>query len=389
MQEIKTTRIFKWLNEADSRINLLVGGAGSSKSYSVAQFLIKKFYEEDNIRILVCRKTTPSLRISAYKLVIDLLKEYGWPYSLNKTEMVLTYGNNEILFKGLDDPEKIKSAEFNDIWVEEATEITLEDWRQLNLRLRRKGKNNQMYLTCNPVSALHWVKTELVDKSLVNLHHSTYKDNPFLDDVYRQQLEQLINQDINFYKIYALGEWGVLENLIYSGWQVVDEPEKYDDISWGIDWAFNTPSAIIKAYWVDGKFVWREVFYGGGLTQDELVNRAEELIPVELRRKDLFIDAAEPALIQAFFNRGFNAKSAKKDVQDGISYVKTHLLGIVKDNHNLLKEIQSYSWKQDKNGNVIDEPVKFNDHLMDAGRYATYSMHRAYGRGSTLKIAFR
>ena len=213
MQKIKVTDVFDWLTKTTERINLLVGGAGSSKSYSVAQNLLRKFFEEKDIRILVVRKTTPSLRITAYHLILDLLKEYGWlSYcSLNKTEMTLTYGSNEMLFKGLDDPEKIKSAEFNYIWVEEATEITLEDYRQLNLRLRRKGKLNQIFLTCNPISALHWIKTELADKQKIAINHSTYKDNPFLDEVYKQQLEDLINQNVNFYKIYALGQWGVLE----------------------------------------------------------------------------------------------------------------------------------------------------------------------------------
>ena len=134
MQKIEATTIFRWLANTRERVNLLVGGAGSSKSYSIAQFLIKKLYEEENIRILVTRKTTPSLRISAYKLILDLLKEYGWHYELNKSELTIKQGNNEILFKGLDDPEKIKSAEFNYIWAEEATDLTLDDYRQLNLR---------------------------------------------------------------------------------------------------------------------------------------------------------------------------------------------------------------------------------------------------------------
>jgi len=122
------------------------------------------------------------------------------------------------------------------------------------------------------------------------------------------------------------------------------------------------------------------MFYGGGLTQTELVNRALELIPPEHRRKEMFVDSAEPALVEELYRAGFNAQLAKKDVNDGISYCKTHLLGVTKSSTNGIKEIQGYSWKKDKNGIVIDEPVKFNDDFMDACRYGTYS------KGANVKV---
>jgi phage terminase large subunit len=394
-KEIYVTDVYEWIRKSKARINIIKGGAGSSKSYSLAQhFIFNKMLSGTDLVNVVIRKTLPSLRKTALKLILDLLEKYGVPYKFNKSELELKVSNSITYFMSLDEPEKIKSLDINNAWLEEATELNLEDLRQIRLRLRRENKEdiNQIYLSFNPVSALHFIKTELVDKADedIAVHTSTYKDNPFLSREYIKDIEDLINQDLNFYKIYALGEWGVLENIIYSGWQVVEEPEKFDDVTFGVDWAFNTPSAILKCYWIDGKFIWQELFYGGGLTQDQLVEKALKLIPAELRRKDLYVDAAEPALIQALFNRGFNAKRAKKDVQDGISYVKTHLTGIVKGSDNLLKEIQSYSWKQDKDNNVLEDPVKFNDHLMDAGRYASYSAYRMYPQSRTLEhLSFR
>jgi len=382
--KIQATRIFKWLSESDKRINVLYGGAGSSKSYSIAQHLIFNILlGQTDKRILVIRKTTPSIRESCYRLVLDILTKNNISFQLNKTELKITLGDNDVLFRGLDDPAKIKSAEYNYEWCEEADELSIEDFRQLNLRLRRKTDLiNQIYLSLNPVSSLNWIKTQLVDKKAddIAINHSTYKDNPFLDEIYKEQLEDLINQDDNFYKIYALGEWGVLENIIYSKWQTLDEPEKFDDFNFGVDWGFNHPSVIAKIYWIDGKVVWHEMFYGGGLTQTELVNRALELIPPEHRRKEMFIDSAEPALVEELYRAGFNAQLAKKDVNDGISYCKTHLLGVTKSSTNGIKEIQGYSWKKDKNGIVIDEPVKFNDDFMDACRYGTYS------KGANVKV---
>jgi len=394
MQKIKVTDVFGWLTKTTERINLLVGGAGSSKSYSVAQFLIKKFFEEKDIRILVVRKTTPSLRITAYHLILDLLKEYGWlSYcNLNKTEMTLTCDNNEMLFKGLDDPEKIKSAEFNYIWVEEATEITLEDYRQLNLRLRRKGKLNQIFLTCNPISALHWIKQELADKQKIAINHSTYKDNPFLDEVYRQQLEDLINQDVNFYKIYALGQWGVLENIIYEGWKSYGNISEYgkqpQEISYGIDWGYESPAALIRIYWFDGdKVIWEEVIYQEHLTIPEFIKLAKELIPENEIQKEFYAGTDEPGSIQQFYDAGFNIHKAITDVRDGINYCKAHLIGLI--GANIIKEAQGYKRKEDKNGNVLEEPVKFMDHGMDGGRYGTYSRVGSLGYSEVLDISFR
>lgn len=390
MQTIQATKVFKWLCNSDKRINLLVGGAGSSKSHSIAQFILKKFYEDNNTRILVTRKTTPSLRISAYKLILDLLKEYGWSHSLNKTELTVSQGDNQILFKGLDDPEKIKSADFNYVWAEEATDLTLDDYRQLNLRLRRKTDgSNQMFLSCNPISALHWIKTELVDKLDIAVNHSTYKDNPFLDKQYVEQIKELINQDNNYYKIYALGEWGILEDIIYGNWQTLEIPEIIDDISYGVDYGFNNPSSLIKVIWSDNKVIWQEKIYEPKLTHQEFADKIKEAIPQEERLKEIFVDSASPELIQVLSSMGLNAHKAKKDVVAGINACKQHLKGVTADSVNLIKELQTYKWKQNKDNEVLDEPLKFMDHALDAGRYGTFSKLNNFGTAKNLKISFR
>jgi len=377
--DLDVTKIYDWLEQSKARINILRGGTRSSKSYSMAQhFIFNKLVAGNNRVIIVARKTLPALRKTAMKLIIDLLDEYHIfdHCKINKRELELRYKNNLMYFMSLDDPGKIGSIDFNDIWLEEAVDFTLEDFRMFNIRASRKGENNQLYLSFNPISALHWIKTELIDKRTEGLaeHVSTYKDNlKHLSKEIIFEIEDLINQDQNFYKIYTLGQWGVLENIIYGNWKTFDEPEKFDEISFGVDWAFNNPSAILKCYWIDNKVIWQEKFYAGGLTQSELVTKAIELIPEEDRNNEMFCDSAEPALIEEFYRAGFNVHRAKKDVNDGISYVKTHLLGITNDSPNLTKELQSYSWKKDKNGNVLDDVVKFNDHLCDAGRYATFS----------------
>ena len=374
---VKITTVFRWLLQSKSRISVLVGGAGSSKSYSVTQLIIYYFYNDPGSRTLIVRKTTPALRLSCYKLLKEVLDELGLKYKVNRTELSFTNDvGSEITLKGLDDPEKIKSAEFNYIWAEESTELAINDYRQLDLRLRRKTKTrNRMFLSCNPISALHWIKTELEDKQPkdVDFNFSTWRDNPYLPQDYIDRLEALADEDANYYNIYALGKWGILADLIYTGFKVVAVPDRWDEITYGLDFGFNNPSCLTKIYWKGDKFISQELLYAQGLTNTQLIEEVSRLIKPSHRDKYLYADNAEPARIEEFYNAGFNVHPAHKSVKDGIDYVKQHSIGITADSTNGIKEKQTYKYKEDKNGNVLDDPIKFNDHYCDSERYGTYS----------------
>jgi phage terminase large subunit len=409
MVNIGYTSVFEWLLQTKARINFLKGGANSSKSYSIAQhLLLNKFYKEKNKRILIVRKTTPAIRTSCYQLIKDLLYKYNLPNHPNKTELTFEYKDNLILFKGLDDPEKIKSSEYNYIWPEEATELTFNDYIQLNLRMRRETDGlNQMFLSFNPIDSLSWIKREVEDKpnSEVVIHNSTYKDNPFASETDIKVIEDLINQDENFYRVYALGQWGILKNIIYSGWKSYSSVDDYvkqsgkgiKDISYGIDWGFESPCALIKIYWFDGqKVIWEELLYKKGLTTPAFIEEAkialeESITEVDPKKKELLLKQElqrefyagtdEPSSIQQFYEAGFNIHKAVTDVRDGINYCKSHMIGLI--GSNIIKEAQGYKRKEDKNGIVLEEPVKVFDHSMDAGRYGTFSIGRNYIEVST------
>jgi len=364
-------------NNSKKRILVNYGGAGSSKSVSTAQFFIRRFFEGQNERFLVVRKTLPSLKITAYQLVLDLLEAYNLPYHLNKTEMTISYRTNKLLFKSLDDPEKIKSYEASKIWVEEANEISLNDFRQLNLRLRRKGSSpNQIVLTFNPVSKFHWLYTNLVEKPKDNIAilQSTYKDNPFLDQVYIDELKALKGEDDTYYQIYALGEWGVLHNVIYTNYEIVkdkDWPESFDETIYGLDFGFNNPSSLLEIGIKDTEYYERERLYKTGLTNADLIAELEGLIGN--KDDNIYADSAEPARIEEINRAGYNVYPSKKEVKDGIDFVKRHRVHIHEDSVNHIDEKRGYKYKEDKNGNVLEEPVKFRDHLQDCERYALYT----------------
>lgn len=381
MKIIRPKRLARFRNflydDQTKRINVIYGGAGSGKSYSVAQLFIRRLYEENDIRMLVLRKTLPALRITAYQLIKDLLREYELPYALNKSEMLIRNGTNEMLFKSLDDPEKIKSYEANYVWIEEATEVSYEDFTQLNLRLRRKNTEhiNQMYLTFNPISQFHWLNMQLIesDSEDIAIHHSTYKDNPFLSKEYVAELEGLTDE--NFYKIYTLGKFGELKNIIFSNYTIEDfnvSNIEFKEKVYGVDFGFNNPNAIIEVGIRDKEYYLSELLYETHMTNQDLIGKLKEII--KPRNATIIADSAEPARIVEIKRAGFDIHPADKSVKDGVDFVKSQKLHVNKNSTNLINELRGYKYKEDKDRNVLEDPVKFRDHLMDAMRYCMYSL---------------
>jgi phage terminase large subunit len=369
-------KIWDFLEEANAKNVIIYGGAGAGKSYTLAQFLILRILIPfKNKRLLVTRKYNPSLKLSAYQLIKEILEACKIPYDEFKSQQLIKLENDsEIIFRGMDDPEKIKSTEFNYIWMEEATEFDVDDYNQLRLRLRRAnaGQRNQMFLTFNPIGKTNWVyKTFFEQKPEdTQILHVNYKDNPFLDKEYVEMLKNLEGQDKTFYQVYTLGEFAEFENLIYTNYDIVNEVlRSYDEIIYGLDFGYNNPTALVEIRIKDKEFYITEKLYRTHLTNADLI---EQLKMLNIRGY-IYADSSEPDRIKEIEEAGFVIYPAAKNVKAGIDFVKRQKLHIYKGSVNLIKEIQNYKWREDRNGNVIDEPVKFMDHTMDALRYAIYS----------------
>jgi len=381
-------RFDEFLTTTDKRVNVLYGGAGSGKSYSVAQLLAFHLVTQRDLIILVVRKTGPALSITCWPMLRGILNAWGVPYNENKVERTVEYNGNIVYFRGLDDPEKIKSFEANLIWAEEATELTPADFNQLDLRLRRNHPvlPNRMYLTFNPIDAYHWCVVDLVENDKkpaderrddVAVMHSNYRDNPYLPASTIKNLKSLEKRDLNFYRIYTLGEPGVLENLIYSHWEVTETMPSREPDSYGLDFGFNDPTVLVAQWREDGVYHVKELLYASGMTNVDLIKWFEDsdLDP----SVPIYADPSRPDQIEDLIRAGFNVHPAKTKVKDGIDYVKGHQLRIHEYASNLLKEIRGYKYREMKDGRVLDEPVDFMDHAMDAMRYAIYSDRMSIG----------
>jgi len=372
-------RVFKENNKSTARTIVNAGGARSGKSYALAQLLIMRARNLPDLNVGVTRKTMPALKMTAMRLFVDLLKKYKL-YSAknhNKMEHYYNLGSSRVQFFSLDDPEKIKSSEFNYIWMEEATEFDYADYITLLTRLSAPaapGMKNQIFLTLNPADANCWIAKNLLPSPDTRVIYSSYKDNPFLGKDYIETLESLKNIDDNYYRVFTLGRWGRNKNIIYEGYAFVDAPpNNAREIIWGLDFGFNNPTALVKIYLADEGVTAEEKLYKSGMTNKEIIDRLSSAIPPSRRHEPVYADAAEPDRIKEIYNAGFNIKPAHKAVKLGIISVKSRPLFILKSSANLIKEIQSYVWKTDLNGNVLEDPVKFNDHALDALRYAVHT----------------
>lgn len=206
------------------RYLVLYGGAGSGKSVFAAQKLIVRTLAEPGHKFLIVRKVAKTLRHSTFALLRETIGSWGLGqlFRANKTDMELACPNGSaIIHAGLDDVEKLKSIHgVTGIWIEEASEITPEDFRQLDIRLRGRTKHyKQIILSFNPVSITHWLKEEFFDNPKPNatVLHTTYKDNRFLDEDSKQVLEAFRDTDEYYYTVYCLGQWGVLGRTVYNG----------------------------------------------------------------------------------------------------------------------------------------------------------------------------
>jgi len=165
-RQVGFTEVFELNKNAKTPVVVNVGGAGSSKSYSIAQLFVYKLVNEQNKVFGVCRKTFPALRMTSMNLMIQLLKDYGIyrEDQHNKTANNYTYGNNIIWWFSVDESEKVRSTNFSYLWLEECQEFSWEDYVTLKLRLRHPvldGNSNRMYLSLNPVDSFGWVATKL------------------------------------------------------------------------------------------------------------------------------------------------------------------------------------------------------------------------------------
>lgn len=335
-------------------------------------FIVKALSEE--CIITIARKTLPALKASAYRDFLDILMKNDLynPTNHNKSELTYTLGKSLIEFISVDQFDKVKGRKRNYLFINEANELNYNDFTQLALRTTK-----QIYMDLNPSHAEeHWIEEKIKTRKDLTVIHSTYKDNPFLEREVIFEIERLRETDPNLWRVYGLGEMGIAEARIYNHFNLIDElPENYSRRVYGIDFGFNNPTAVGEVREKDDEYYVHELLYEKGLTNADLIAKLETL-NID-RTCIIFCDSAEPQRIEELRRAGYDARPSNKDVSKGLDTVKSKKIHLTKESVNALKEYHSYSYKVTKDGAILDEPVKVNDHFMDGGiRYPIHTMQK-------------
>ena len=379
--------IYDHLFDYDTFTEVHYGGASSGKSHGVFQKIVIKALKDwkKPRKILVLRKVGATVRDSVFADVQATLSYFGIlnMCKVNMSAFRIELPNGaEFIFKGMDNPEKIKSIKgISDVVMEEASEFTLDDYTQLTLRLRDKAhKQKQIYLMFNPVSKANWVYNAFFVKKPKNtvVYQTTYKDNRFLDALTRENIEELANRNEAYYKIYALGEFATLDKLVFPKYTkaLLNKDDLRQITSYfGLDYGFiNDPSAFMHVKIDDDRkrlYVVEE-YVKKGLTNDKI---AENITALGYAKEQIRADSAEKKSNQELRNLGISrvidVKKGAGSVMQGIQYLLQYEWIVDERCVKTIEELENYTWKKDKATNeYINEPVDSYNHCLDAIRYA-------------------
>lgn len=376
-------KFFSLLLDYSHRWEFWCGSAGSGKSYTIAQKIVIRCFKEP-IKVLVCRRYATTIRNSCFALFKEILTKWKLTkyVKIKETDMSITFPNgSQIIMTGLDEETKLLSlTNISTIWVEEAYEVEKPKIEQLNLRMRGQASNQQIFLSWNPISKNSW----LYDFTVVNppnnsvFIHSTYKDNPFLNEEYVKALDEMEVRNPARYRVYGRGEWGVdEEGLVIKNWRA----EEFDPMALaanglehrvGMDLGWIDKSAIVETLYDKGNrtiYVFNE-FYKSGCQLSEL---AQAIVDMNLKKTKIYVDAAEPRSIQFFKNEGINAVACAKgkdSVKAGLMFLQDNLIIVHPKCKNFINELENFSYiKSKQTGEWTENTTHEFSHAIDACRY--------------------
>lgn len=392
-----------------SRLLLFYGGAGSGKSvWAIQRQVILYLKSPEPRKCLVVRKVGSTIRESVFAEFKKILSSFHILdlCKVSESNFTITLPNKaQFIFKALDDPEKIKSISgIDDIMIEEATELTLDDFSQLNLRLRSRKPNNQIVMMFNPVSKMNWIYKEffkdnpdLTEKD-ATIIHTTYKDNRFLPQSYINSLHAMMASNPTYYRIYALGEFASLGKLIFTNWHeeefdIYDLMNKGYHARFGLDFGFSADPTAFIGFFVDKPnktLYFFDELYRRGMTNEDI---AAWLFERGYAKEPITADSSEPKSILEIKRNGIRriqgALKGNDSVSWGINFAQGWKFVVHPRCEHFIEELENYEYQKDKKTNeYMNKPVDAFNHLMDAMRYGLEAEMPANRMSTMTKGAF-
>jgi phage terminase large subunit len=371
--KIQTNIVYKHLVNSDKKIVVEQGGTRSGKTYNILLFIIFHYCTHNKNKIItICRKTFPSLRATVLRDFLQILNHYQVyrdEYH-NKSSSEYHLFGNLIEFTSLDQSQKIRGRKRDLLFINEGNELYWEDWQQLIFRTQER-----IILDFNPSDEYHWIYDNVITRKDCAFYKTTYLDNPFLEDVIRDEIERLKETDDQYWQIYGLGERASSINTIFKYAEVNKIPDDAKLISYGMDFGYsNDPTTLVSVFVMEHNLYIKEHLYRTQMTTQDINIFLREQ---SLLNNPIYADSAEPRLIAELRRMGHNifpSLKGKDSINAGIDLLKRYKLHITSDSNNAIQEFRNYKWKEDKSGRLINIPEDKHNHIIDPCRYATYSI---------------
>jgi phage terminase large subunit len=371
--DVNVNVVFEHLLDSKSKIVVEQGGTRSGKTYNILLYIIFHYCQVNKGKtITICRKTFPALRASVMRDFLDILKQHDkYDEQLhNKSNSEYQLDGNLIEFISVDESQKIRGRKRDFLFINEANELEIESWRQLAFRTSEK-----IVIDYNPSDEYHWIYDKVITRDDAEFYKTTYKDNKFLDQTIIEEIERLRDTDEQYWQIYGLGEKGFSKSTIFNYAEINEIPEDAEFISYGADFGYtNDPTTTVSVYKKDYNLYIKEHIYQTQMTTVDIHNKWRQ---IGITSEPIYCDSAEPRLIDELKRMGWKARPSIKgadSINAGIDLLKRFKIYIHKDSHNAIQEFRNYKWQEDKSGKLMNKPVDKNNHLIDATRYATYSV---------------
>ena len=366
---VRTTAVNKII-ALKKRIKIIQGGTSAGKTFGIIPVLISKAANTPNLEISIVAESIPHLRRGALKDFINIMKWTSRFFEgrFNKSLLRYDFGNGSYIeFFSADDSSKLRGARRDILYINECNNVTFESYNELSIRTKR-----EIFLDFNPANEF-WVHTELKHEDDSDFLILTYKDNEALDERIVKEIEKnrakatTSSYWANWWRVYGLGEIGMLEGVVFSNWKTIDTiPNEAKLIGYGLDFGFtNDPTAIIEIYNYNGQRIVNEIVYQTGLVNTEISKKLQKNVIA-------YADSSEPKSIEEIRRTGQLIKGVTKgqdSVNFGIQIMQSQSYLVTKQSTNLIKELRAYCWDRDKTGKQLNKPIDNYNHTIDALRY--------------------
>jgi len=384
MEFIVTTALKKLLR-LKKRIKVVRGGTSASKTFSILPILIDRAIKTPNLEISVVSESIPHLRRGALKDFLKIMMALGRynDNQFNKSTLKYVFGNGSYIeFFSVDQPDKLRGARRNVLYVNECNNVDFDSYYQLAIRT-----SGEIWLDYNP-SSLFWVDREIINQDDVDFITLTYLDNEALPETIVKEIESAKVKALtsaywaNWWQVYGLGLTGSLEGVCIPDWQEINLPTEARLLCYGMDWGYsNDPTSLIAMYKYNDAYIFDELIYQKGLLNSDI----SDLLKTNNVEDIVYADSAEPKSIAELNSYGHNVLPVSKgrdSIVYGLNLINQNKVYVTSRSKNLINELRNYIWMTDKQGNKLNRPIDAYNHAIDAMRYAITSQLENPNKGT-------